>query len=76
MLIMESFYAELAEIMEVDEVRPESVLSEFIEWDSLTVLTVIAQVHKEYGLRLHASDLKSVETAGDLLHLIEEQRRK
>ena len=76
MLIVESFYTELAEIMEVDEVRPESVLSEFIEWDSLTVLSVIAMVHKQYALRLHAADLKAVTTAQDLFGLIETQRAK
>jgi acyl carrier protein len=76
MLIMESFYSELAAIMEVDEVLPESVLSGFIEWDSLTVLSVIAAVHKEYGLRLHASDLKGLERARDLYGFIEDQRGK
>jgi acyl carrier protein len=76
MLVMESFYSELAAIMEVDEVRPDSVLGEFIEWDSLTVLSVIAMVHKEYGLRLHAANLKGLDTAQDLFRFIEEQRGK
>jgi len=74
MLTIESFYSELAAIMEVDEVLPESVLSEFIEWDSLTVLSVIAMVHKQHGLRLHASDLKGLETAQDLCRFIEDRR--
>lgn len=73
---MQSFCSEIAAIMEVDEVRPESVLREYMEWDSLTVLSVVAMVHKNYGLRITATDLRTVETAGDLYTLIEQKRSK
>jgi acyl carrier protein len=71
---MESFYLKLAEIMEVDEVRADSVLRDYPEWDSLTALSVVAMVHSRYGLSLTAGDLKGVETARDLCGLIEEKR--
>ena len=38
---MESVYAKLAEILEVDEVKPDDVLKNFDNWDSLTVLVVL-----------------------------------
>lgn len=71
---MESFYLSLAEIMEVDQVKADDVLRDFPEWDSLTVLSMIAMVHQQYSLRLTAGDLRSVETAQDLRDLIAEKR--
>jgi acyl carrier protein len=71
---METFYFDLAEIMEVDEVRADNVLKDFAEWDSLTVLSVIAKVHSQYGFSLTADDLRVVDTARDLRDLIAGKR--
>ena len=38
---MENMYEELAELLEVDEVKDNEILSEFECWDSLTVLSII-----------------------------------
>lgn len=69
--MMDTFYADLAEIMEIEEIEAQSVLRDFAEWDSLTVLSLIARVRTEYGLTLSANDLRPVETAKDLHDLIE-----
>lgn len=71
---MDTFYADLAEIMEIDEIEAQSVLRDYAEWDSLTVLSVIAKVRTEYGLTLGASDLRPIETAKDLHDLVEARR--
>ena len=39
---MDEFYTNLVDIFEVDEVNPDSVLRDFENWDSLTVLSVLA----------------------------------
>jgi acyl carrier protein len=70
MLNVESFYANLAEIMEIDEIREHDVLRDFPEWDSLTALSLIASVRSQYSLTLHASDLREIRTAKDLRDLI------
>ena len=41
---MEEFNRELAEILEVDDVRPADVLATFEAWDSLSVLSVIVMI--------------------------------
>ena len=46
---MEKMYEELAELLEVDEVKGNEVLSDFECWDSLTVLSIIAWASENYG---------------------------
>jgi acyl carrier protein len=72
---MNTFYADLAEIMEIDEIDAQSVLRDYAEWDSLTVLSLVARVRQQYGLTLTANDLRPIETAKDLHDLIEEGAR-
>jgi len=67
---MEPFYHKLAEVMEVDEIQAEDDLKSFPEWDSLTVLSVIAMIGSDYRVNLSARDLKSIETARSLYELI------
>jgi acyl carrier protein len=71
---VDSFYADLAGIMEVGEIQEHDVLRGLPEWDSLTALSVIAHVRTRYGLTLSATDLRAVETASDLRNLIEAKR--
>ena len=68
---MDEFYAKLAEILELDEVKPSDVLRDFPEWDSLSALSVIAMVNSDYRVTLTAAELKSADTAESLRHLIE-----
>lgn len=46
---------------------------ELPEWDSLAVLTVLAMVDSEYGVRLRAEDLKTCETLGEFFALVREK---
>lgn len=73
---MSDFYVKLAEILEVDSVRPEHVLQDFENWDSLTVLSVLAMLDSTYGVNLTAGDLRQMTTAGDLAAAVESRRRK
>jgi len=63
---MPNFLNKLAEILEVDEVKREDVLEEFENWDSLTVLSIVATLDANYGLNLTSGDLKKVKTVGEL----------
>jgi acyl carrier protein len=63
---MDEFYTRLADILEVDEVAPSDVLRDFAEWDSLTVLSVIAALDAHYGVNISAADLREIATAGEL----------
>jgi acyl carrier protein len=67
---MEEFYGKLADILEVDEVKGSDVLEDFAEWDSLSVLSVIAMIDAQYGVNLTAADLKGIGSAQALYELV------
>ena len=52
---MDDFYQKIAEILEVDAVNASDVLADFPEWDSLSVLSAIAMIGKDYGVNLMAN---------------------
>ena len=67
---MEEIYGKLADIMQVDEVKPSDILASFVEWDSLSVLSVVAMADADYAVVLTADELLSVSTAQELVELI------
>ena len=58
--------------MDVEEstLSMDAVLSDFEEWDSLTVLAIIAAVDERYNRHLTGEDLKRVKTVSELVELI------
>ena len=46
------FYQKLAEILDVEEVKPEDVLKSFDVWDSLAILSVLAMADAKYGVSI------------------------
>jgi acyl carrier protein len=71
---VDDFYGRLAEKLEQETLRAGDVLRDFPEWDSLTVLSVVAMIDEAYGVNLGAEDLVAVETAGDLEALVRARR--
>ena len=71
---MQAFYEKLAEILEVDEVKTEDKLREFENWDSLTILSVIAMLDASFGINMTAKNLQKIETVGELATLIDRHR--
>ncbi len=68
---MNEFLKQLAGILEVDEVKETDELRSFPQWDSLSVLSVIAMLDASYGVNLRAADFGPVKTAGDLWNLVQ-----
>jgi acyl carrier protein len=73
---MDEFCKKLAEILELDEVKGTDVLADFPEWDSLSVLSVIAMIDTDYRINLVATDLKGARTAQALYELVDGKRNK
>jgi len=72
---LETFLKKLAEILEVDNIEMDNVLSEFEEWDSLTTLSIIATIDTDFNVNISAEELLSAITVGDLINLIEEIKK-
>jgi acyl carrier protein len=69
------FYQRLAEILDVEEVKPENVLKDFDSWDSLAILSVLAMADAKYGVSIKAEEIRSVVTAEGLARLVEAKRK-
>ena len=67
---MEKMKEQLAELLEVDEVKDSDVLEDFECWDSLTILSIIAWASENYGKTLLAKDINKAKTVGGLLALL------
>ncbi len=69
------FYQRLAEILDVEEVKADDTLKDFDEWDSLSVLSVLAMADSQYGVAIRAEQIRSVVTAADLANLVEAKQK-
>jgi acyl carrier protein len=67
---MENLLTKVAEILEVDEVKPTDILDDFEEWDSLAVLSVIVMIDSDYHINLTAKEIRKCSTGQELLDLV------
>jgi acyl carrier protein len=67
---MENFLTQMAEILEVESVKPDESLNSFEYWDSLAILSVIALAYESYKVDLTADIVRKSKTVGDLRELI------
>ena len=73
---MTDFYEALAEILEVNDVKADDLLRDFENWDSLTILSIVATLDADYGVSLSSADLRRVASVGELAAIVEERGRK
>lgn len=68
---MNDFFGKIAAILEVDSVQVGDTLKEFPQWDSLSILSVIAMLDADYKVNLKAADFQQVKTIGELWSLVQ-----
>lgn len=71
---MNEFLQKLAECLDVGAISSADVITDLPEWDSLSVLSVIAMLDSTYKVNLVAQDLRDVKTASDLWDLVQARR--
>ncbi len=67
---MEELLEQLADILETDEIKPQDEFESFEDWDSLSVLSIIAMVQSKYKIVLTATEVRNSKTAQGLFELI------
>ena len=72
---MNEFLKKIALILEVAEVKETDELKAFSQWDSLSMLSVIAMLDAGYGVNLRAADFEQGTRAGDLWNLVQSKKR-
>ena len=73
---MNEFLKQIASILEVNGVNETDELKAFPQWDSLSVLSVIAMLDANYGVNLRAADFGPIKSAGDLWNLVQSSKRE
>jgi len=71
---VEKFIAELAEILEVDELTPTSKLEDVPGFDSLAVLSIIAMIDSNFGVNLSATHVREAGTPERLYAIVQEMK--
>lgn len=57
--------------MEVDELTPDTVLSDLENWDSVAVLSIIAVINENFNRFPSAEDILSFKTVKELMDSME-----
>lgn len=58
----------LKDVLQVeDELSCETRLDELDEWDSLSMMAVVAFMDRNFGMKLGIRDLREFETVGDIV---------
>ncbi len=67
--------AMLEETLELDEgtLTADTVLADVEEYDSMAKLSLIVMMDDEFGIKLNGDVIKSFETVGDILKLMEKK---
>ncbi len=71
---MNDFLKKIAGILEVESVQETDNLKDFPQWDSLTVLSIIAMLDSDWGVNLSAADFQGITTAGDLWNVVQTKK--
>ncbi len=67
---MKDLHNRIAEVLDVEAVTDTDVLADFPEWDSLSVLSVIAMLDAHYGVNPTASELRNMKTVGEIIDYV------
>ena len=65
--------AKLEDIMELDEgtLRPETLLEDIEEWDSLAALSYVVMMADDFGKTITGAEIRAFKTVQDILNTME-----
>lgn len=70
----EEFLVELEDILQREEpCKPEDILEDYDEWDSLSKMAVMAYYDKTFGIKLSLNEISELKTVEDLITLTKGQ---
>jgi acyl carrier protein len=68
----QKFIEQFRETLEIEDrsISESDNFREYDEWDSLTLLSVIAMIDEEFGVIIESNDFKKLITVGDIYNYI------
>lgn len=73
---MDKFYTDLADLLEVDEIDPAHALEDYENWDSLTIISLIAMLDSDFGVNMTAKDIGEFKTPAELFAEVQRKKTK
>lgn len=68
---MEQFIEKMVDVLDVEEeITADTILNDFEEWDSLSLVSFMAMANAAYGKKVLPSDVKAAKTIEDLYELV------
>lgn len=67
---MEELIVKLAELLEVEELDTTKKFSDYDEWDSLALLSVLAMLDSDYGVSMSGARLKEFANIGEFCNFV------
>lgn len=68
---MEEINIEMADILEVDLVADDDELKDFVGWDSLAILSLLAFIDDNYDVQLGGGDFETIRSLSDVKKLVQ-----
>ena len=66
----EEFLAVLQDILQRDgAVNQDDRLADYVEWDSLSKMSILAYYNRNFGVNINLNDLKSLQSVTELIRL-------
>lgn len=63
----EQFLEEMLEVLQTeDEITMDTVLEDLEEWDSLSIMSTMAFLDKNFGVKTTMKDYQNMKTIGDI----------
>ncbi len=63
----EQFLEEMIEVLQTeDEITMDTVLEDLEEWDSLSIMSTMAFLDKNFGVKTTMKDYQNMKTIGDI----------
>lgn len=69
------FFERLAAILDLEEVKPDDVLKDYEQWDSLAILSVLAMADSKYGITIKPEEIRAAVTAANLADLVDAKKK-
>ena len=70
---MKKFIELFQETLELEdrEIKPEDKFRDYEDWDSLSILAVLAMINEEYNLVIPRKDFEKLNTIKDIINFID-----
>ena len=71
-----NYFVDQFDDLEIDQVKPESVMRDFDEWSSMIGLSLLNMAEKEYGVTLTFDELRHAITVQNLFDSIAKKQQQ